>query len=139
MNPPEYLSTLFSLNGRVAVVIGGTGELAGAMAEALAGAGAEVVLVGRNEGKAKARLEKIHAQGGKAYFLPADADKKSEMEALLAAVLSRSKRVAVLEIHWPTSGTTQVFRDVPADQAIEVTEFATSYRPLNWKPLPQPE
>jgi hypothetical protein len=53
--------------------------------------------------------------------------------------LSRSKRVAVLEIHWPTSGTTQVFCDVPADQAIEVTEFATSYRPLNWKPLPQPE
>ena len=53
--------------------------------------------------------------------------------------LAQSKRVAVLEIHWPTSGTTQVFRDIPADQAIEVTEFADSYRPLNWKPLPQPE
>jgi FG-GAP-like repeat/ASPIC and UnbV len=53
--------------------------------------------------------------------------------------LARSKQIAVLEIHWPTSGTTQVFRDIPADQAIEVTEFAASYRPLNWKPLPQPE
>ena len=35
----------------------------------------------------------------------------------------RSTRVARLEIHWPTSGTTQVFRDIAADQAIEVTEF----------------
>jgi ASPIC and UnbV/FG-GAP-like repeat len=53
--------------------------------------------------------------------------------------LAQSKQVAVLEIHWPTSGTTQVFRDVPVDQAIEVTEFADSFRPLNWKPIPQPQ
>jgi NAD(P)-dependent dehydrogenase (short-subunit alcohol dehydrogenase family) len=96
MNPSEYLSTLFSLNGKVAVVIGGTGELCGAMAEALAGAGAEVVLVGRNEEKAKARLEKIHSAGGKAYFLSAEADKKSDVEALLAAVLAKSKRVDIV-------------------------------------------
>ncbi len=38
--------------------------------------------------------------------------------------LAKAERVAVLEIHWPTSGTTQVFRDIAADQAIEVTEFA---------------
>ena len=38
--------------------------------------------------------------------------------------LAKADRVAVLEIHWPTSGTTQVFRDIAADQAIEVTEFA---------------
>ena len=44
-----------------------------------------------------------------------------------------------LEIHWPTSGTTQVFRDIAADQAIEVTEFAKDYRKLDWKPVPRPE
>ena len=54
----SYLTSLFSLAGKVAVVIGGTGELCGAMAEGLAGAGAEVVLVGRNEEKAKPRLER---------------------------------------------------------------------------------
>ena len=47
--------------------------------------------------------------------------------------------MALLEIHWPTSGTTQVFRDIAADQAIEVTEFADSFRRLEWKPLPPPE
>ena len=51
-----FLSSLFSLHGKVAVVIGGTGELCGAMAEGLAAAGAEVVIVGRNEEKARARL-----------------------------------------------------------------------------------
>ena len=51
----------------------------------------------------------------------------------------RPTRVASLEIHWPTSGTTQVFRDIAADQAIEVTEFAESYRTLDWKPIPQPQ
>ena len=55
----SYLENLFSLTGKTAVVIGGTGELCGAMAECLAGAGAEVALVGRNEQKAAARLEKI--------------------------------------------------------------------------------
>jgi hypothetical protein len=53
--------------------------------------------------------------------------------------LATSERVALLEIHWPTSGTTQVFRDISADQALEVTEFADSYRPLAWKPLPPPQ
>ena len=53
--------------------------------------------------------------------------------------LAKADRIALLEIHWPTSGTTQVFRDIVADQAIEVVEFAASYRPLNWKPIPQPE
>jgi prepilin-type N-terminal cleavage/methylation domain-containing protein len=53
--------------------------------------------------------------------------------------LANAARVALLEIHWPTSGTTQTFRDIAADQAIEATEFAESYRPLGWKPIPPPE
>jgi hypothetical protein len=50
--------------------------------------------------------------------------------------LGKADRVARLEIHWPVSGTTQVFSDIGVNQAIEVTEFAGSYRPLDWKPLP---
>ncbi len=53
--------------------------------------------------------------------------------------LAQAKRVAQLEIHWPTSGTTQIFRDLAVDQAIEVTEFATEYRRLNWTPIPLPK
>ncbi len=92
----DYLSSLFNLSGKVAVVIGGTGELCGAMAEGLAGAGAEVVLVGRNEEKAKPRLERIAAAGGKGYFVSAEASEKAAIEGLLATVLKRSGRVDIL-------------------------------------------
>ena len=96
MNSSDYLNTLFGLSGRVAVVIGGTGELCGAMAEGLASAGAEVVIVGRNPDKAQARLDRITAAGGKAWFHAAEATSKAETEALLAAVLARSGRVDVV-------------------------------------------
>ncbi len=96
MDPSTYLSSLFSLAGKVAVVTGGTGELCGAMAEGLAGAGAEVVLVGRNAEKAGARLARIRAAGGKAYFISAEASSKAEIEKLLATVLAQSGRVDIV-------------------------------------------
>jgi len=92
----SYLDSLFSLSGKTAVVIGGTGELCGAMAEGLAGAGAEVVLVGRSEEKAKARLEKISAAGGRGWFAAAEAGEKSSLEALLKSVCDRSGGVDIL-------------------------------------------
>ena len=96
MNTSDYLQQLFGLTGKVAVVIGGTGELCGAMAEGLAGAGAEVVIVGRNADKAKARLDRIAAAGGKAWFHSAEATNKTEVEGLLATVLQRSGRVDII-------------------------------------------
>ena len=95
-NAPSYLAELFSLDGKVAVVIGGTGELCGAMAEGLAGAGAEVVLVGRNEDKARARLARVEAIGGRGWFHAAEASSRSAIEGLLAAVLQRSGRVDIV-------------------------------------------
>jgi NAD(P)-dependent dehydrogenase (short-subunit alcohol dehydrogenase family) len=87
---------MFGLDGKVAVVTGGTGELCGAMAEGLAGAGAEVVLVGRNAAKAQARLDRITAAGGKAWFHTAEATSRTDIEALRDAVLERSGRVDIL-------------------------------------------
>lgn len=96
MNPAEYLNATFGLSGKVAVVIGGTGELCGAMAEGLGGAGAEVVIVGRNAEKARARLDKIAATGGKAWFHSAEATSRAELEGLRDAVLQRSGRIDIL-------------------------------------------
>jgi NAD(P)-dependent dehydrogenase (short-subunit alcohol dehydrogenase family) len=96
MNTTDYLSSFFSLSGKVAVVIGGTGELCGAMAEGLAGAGAEVVLVGRNADKAQVRLDKITAAGGKAWFAPAEASDKAELQKLLDTVVQRSGRIDIV-------------------------------------------
>jgi NAD(P)-dependent dehydrogenase (short-subunit alcohol dehydrogenase family) len=96
MSSADYLNSLFSLHGKVAVVIGGTGELCGAMAEGLARAGAEVVIVGRNEQKAAARLGTIESAAGRGWFQSAEATNRGALEALLAAVLQRSGRVDIL-------------------------------------------
>ena len=111
----EYLNSLFNLNGKTAVVIGGTGELCGAMAQGLACAGAEVVLVGRSEAKASARLEKIEAAGGKAYFEPCEVDQKSNIEDLLARVLEKSGKVDILVNGAGTNSATP-FLEVPEDE-----------------------
>ena len=96
MKSADYLNSLFNLAGKVAVVIGGTGELCGAMAEGLAGAGAEVVLVGRNIEKAKARLAKIAALGGTAWFHAAEATSKAEFVKLRDVVLEKTGRIDIV-------------------------------------------
>jgi hypothetical protein len=52
--------------------------------------------------------------------------------------LGKAEKIETLEVYWPTSKTTQVFRDVPIKQAIEITEFDKAYRRLNWSPVPRP-
>lgn len=113
--PSAYLSSLFALSGKVAVVIGGTGELCGAMAEGLASAGAEVVLVGRNEEKAKPRLGRIQAAGGKAYFASAEASEKASLTQLLNTVLQRSGRVDIV-INGAGVNSATPFFDIPEDE-----------------------
>jgi NAD(P)-dependent dehydrogenase (short-subunit alcohol dehydrogenase family) len=96
MKIESYLDGLFGLTGRVAVVIGGTGELCGAIAEGLASAGAEVVLVGRSADKAAARLKRIADGGGRGWFHAAEATSRRELASLLGSVLEKSGRVDVV-------------------------------------------
>ena len=115
MPTPSFLETLFSLHGKVAVVIGGTGELCSAMAGGLAGAGAEVVLVGRNAEKAQGRLDTIAAAGGRAYFHAAEASSKTEVQGILEAVLQRSGRVDIVVNGAGTNSATP-FLDIAEDE-----------------------
>jgi NAD(P)-dependent dehydrogenase (short-subunit alcohol dehydrogenase family) len=96
MPAQDYLHNLFGLEGKVAVVIGGTGELCGTMAEGLAKAGAQVVLVGRNEEKANARLETIKAAGGRAYFARGEVSDRESLNDLLDSVIAQSGRADIL-------------------------------------------
>jgi NAD(P)-dependent dehydrogenase (short-subunit alcohol dehydrogenase family) len=111
----NYLNSLFGLEGKVAVVIGGTGELCGAMAEGLANAGAEVVLVGRSQEKANARLARISDVGGKGYFVAGDLSSKDGIKAILEAVLEKSGKVDILVNGAGTNAATP-FLEVPEDE-----------------------
>jgi len=85
----EYLSSLFGLDGQVAVVIGGTGVLGGALAEGIAQAGAKVVVSGRSQERGRERVKSIESHGGSAVFLPVEADKRASVQALLDATLAQ--------------------------------------------------
>jgi NAD(P)-dependent dehydrogenase (short-subunit alcohol dehydrogenase family) len=89
-------SDLFDLSGAVAVVIGGTGVLGGAMADALAGAGARVAIVGRSEERGLARVSAIEAAGGAALFQAADALERDSLLRAREAIVERWGGVDVL-------------------------------------------
>jgi NAD(P)-dependent dehydrogenase (short-subunit alcohol dehydrogenase family) len=78
---------LFDLNDEVAVVIGGTGVLGGALATGIAKAGAAVAILGRNVERGEERAHQIQDAGGRALFVQCDAqDRNSLHEAHLTIV-----------------------------------------------------
>ena len=88
---------MFSLQDRVAVVVGAGGVLAGEMARGLADAGADIVVVDLNRDAAEARAEEIRSSTGRrAIAVAADATKKADLEAALRATLDSFSRVDVL-------------------------------------------
>lgn len=87
---------MFDLKGEVAVVIGGTGVLGGALAQGLAGAGATVIVAGRSSERGEARVKAIEASGGRAFFQSANAEDKASLESALAAIRSRVGNPTVL-------------------------------------------
>jgi len=92
----SYLEKLFGMSGRVAVVIGGTGVLGGALAEGLAQAGALTIVSGRDPAKGAERVSAIEKLGGRAAFEPVDVMQRSSIETLLKNVAARHGRVDML-------------------------------------------
>lgn len=78
--------SLFDLTDRVAVVVGGTGTLGGAMASALGAAGARVVVGGRNAERGEARVAQLKEAGVEARFVAIDALNADAVEAAAAEV-----------------------------------------------------
>ena len=89
-------SSGWRLDGRVAVVIGGTGALGGAMAGALAAAGAHTVIVGRDRVRAEAVLDRLRDAGTEVVFEPCDATSRNELRDLVERVLTSHMRIDVL-------------------------------------------
>ncbi|WP_435011073.1 SDR family NAD(P)-dependent oxidoreductase [Tundrisphaera lichenicola] len=87
----------FRLDGKVALVTGGTKGLGRAMAEALASAGATVALTGRDASKAEAAAREVAGlEGTKTLGIGADVARDAEVKAMVAKVLDTYDRLDIL-------------------------------------------
>ena len=94
--PKDYLDSLFSLKGQVAVVIGGTGVLGGALCEGFARAGAFVVVAGRSVERGGACVEAIQTFKGTAGFLSVDITSRESIQKLHDVTLSKYGQIDIL-------------------------------------------
>jgi len=84
---------MFDLTGRVAIVTGGNGGIGLGMAKGLAGAGAKVVIAGRDEAKAKQALAELGRAGS---FVAGNLAHKTSCDALVAACLERHGKLDIV-------------------------------------------
>ncbi len=91
-----FLHSLFSLEGKVAVVTGGSGALGTAMAKGLAQAGARVAVLARRIEPVTAIVAAIETGGGTALALSADVRERAQVERACATIVDRWERVDIL-------------------------------------------
>jgi len=88
--------SLFSLEGQVAVVIGGGGVLAGEMATGLAKAGASIAILDFDPEHARTRACEIAKFGRRAISVPCDATSKPQLESARDQVLAEFGHIDIL-------------------------------------------
>ena len=92
----EDLQSLFSVQGQTAVITGGSGGLGGAMAQALAQAGVNVVIISRREETALKTAQEIQSAGGHALGLACDVGDRAALERALEQVTGTFGPVDIL-------------------------------------------
>ena len=88
--------SLFSLEGKVAVVTGGTSGIGRALSLGLADAGADVIATARRKEQVDDTAKEIEARGRQTLRMASDVGDRSTLEAVLAAVLERFSKVDIL-------------------------------------------
>jgi len=83
----------FDLEGKVALVTGGNGGIGLGMAEAMAEAGADICIWGRNEEKNKAAEEKLKAYGHRVLALKCDVSDEKQVEACFSEAVRNLGKV----------------------------------------------
>ncbi len=96
MNRLEMFRGLMSLEGKVALVTGGAGEIGQAIGEALCAYGCKVILTGRTEEKAEAAAAAIRAAGGQAQGRAFAVDGAAAVESFVDSLHKEHKKLDIL-------------------------------------------
>src|SRR4030088_2990204 len=92
--PMETLTRIFDLTGRVAVITGGNGGIGLGIAQALAAAGCNVSIWGRNPEKNKSAAATMAGCSSKVHTAICDVSDPASVKAAMAATLNSFGRVA---------------------------------------------
>ncbi|MFP4217091.1 MAG: SDR family NAD(P)-dependent oxidoreductase, partial [Phycisphaerae bacterium] len=115
------MTSMFDISGACVAVTGGAGVLCGAMARALAAAGAKVAVIDYNAEGAEALAKSITDDGGTAVAIGTNVLDKDAVEKAMADTLDAFGRVDVLingaggNKKDATSAPPMAFFDLPAD------------------------
>lgn len=90
------MTSLFDLEGKLAVVTGGAGGIGKALALGLADAGADVVVTSRGLGKLEEAAKEIRARGRKGLAISTDVTQVKSVEEMVADTLSKFSRIDIL-------------------------------------------
>ena len=90
------MTGLFDLTGKVVLITGSTKGIGRAIAFAMAGHGARVVISSRDEDRCRETAEEISASGGSALPVPCNIGYKDQLQALVDRTLAEWGRIDVL-------------------------------------------
>ena len=101
-----------TLDGKLAIVTGASRGIGAATAEALAKAGAHVILVARTASALEAVEERIHSTGGTATIAPLDLTDGESIGKLAVAVAERWEKLDILVLNAAMLGSLTPVQDI---------------------------
>lgn len=111
----------FRLDGKVAVVTGASGGIGRAGSIALAQAGADIAVVGRNRAKLDETARAVEAAGGRAFVVEADVTDEAAVSRMREDILREFGKVDIL---FSNAGITspKILTELPPDEWRRIVE-----------------
>lgn len=133
---PETAQLPFA--GQIALVTGASRGMGAATAQALAAAGAHVIITGRDAAALEAVEEAIHKAGGAATIAPIDLGEPDAIARLAVAIAERWERLDMMVLaaaYFPPLTPTSQIDQKQLNQALTVNVLATQALLASFAPL----